>query len=56
MGLSCSISWNIQLIAGMGQMLTKDNSEIIYYRYSIYMCDDERVISFQPTECELPYE
>lgn len=36
MGLSSSVSQNIQFNAGTGQMLTNNNSEIIDYHYSVY--------------------
>lgn len=54
MGLSSSVSWTIQLIVGMGQMLTKDNSEIIiiimFINAIMKGCNNERVISYQPME------
>ena len=46
MGLSFSVSRNIQLIPGAGQNLS----------LFVYMYDSERIVSFQPTERELPYE
>lgn len=51
MGLSFSVSWNIQRIAGTGQMSTKEAERI--YHCSAYICDSERVVSFQPIEHEL---
>lgn len=36
MGLSSSVSQNIQFNSGTGQMLTNNNSEIINYHYSVY--------------------
>lgn len=56
MGLSFSVSQSIQLVADTGQMLTNNNSEIINYHYSIYTCNNESVVSFQPVELEPPYE
>lgn len=56
MGLSFRVSWNIHLIAVIGQMLANDNSGIIYYHYSVYMSDNKRVVSFQLIKHELPYE
>lgn len=50
MGLSFSVSQNIQRIAGTGQMLME--TERIYH-CSAYICDNERVVSFQPIEHEL---
>lgn len=52
MGLSFSVFENIQNIVGNGQMSINNNFEIINYHYSVYMGNNERLVFFQPMECE----
>lgn len=52
MGLSFSVFENIQNIVGNGQMSTNNNFEIMNYHYSVYMGINERLVFFQPMECE----